>query len=480
MKRFRSLAVAGLAVITASSLAWAAGNWSTLPIVGANSFCGSTVTGTGSLGGITGQGQGSTGSICGQTIPAGPPAITGIELIPADTQLSNGAPPQTVAIPSAMLGSLNSKVNRLIGGDLNTNLWQRGTTPVSAASPTTTVIGADRWAVYSASSQVTVTKQTSTTSGVADTIPSLGLYASMRVQRPSSQTGTGAICTGQVLDKQAAASLIGNNGIFSFYAMAGANFSAATSNLTVTVAYYTAADSATPLTNTDAFMKGTITGYQAAVGGVSSGTTGSVASGVATIPIAAGSFSRYSVWATIPAANAAGTAVTGAGVSICFTPVGTAGTNDWFEVEGLQLQAMPSTAVANLPNGVISPTGFERRPASDEAVYQKYYTQDGGLGTEIAAGFYMAGGCQATGNANFGVVFPIPMRVAPTSATSTLTAGGYSIKTAAAVTAIGTITFPATSVYGVTLNSNAACTSTLPYQIVGSNTTGLILFSAEP
>lgn len=95
---------AGLLAVMAS-VTFAAGNWSTLPIVGGASFCASTVTGTGSLGGITGQGQGSTGSICAQTIPAGPPSLTGAEQFPADTKLTGSAPPQTVVVTTCQLGA---------------------------------------------------------------------------------------------------------------------------------------------------------------------------------------------------------------------------------------------------------------------------------------------------------------------------------------------------------------------------------------
>src|SRR5579859_5886132 len=94
--------------------------------------------------------------VCNQFSPAGPATITGNENIPADTGLASGQNPQTVLIPSALLGSYNARINRLIGGDFGTNLWQRGTTPVSAATPSTTVIGADRWAVYSSTNTVTV------------------------------------------------------------------------------------------------------------------------------------------------------------------------------------------------------------------------------------------------------------------------------------------------------------------------------------
>lgn len=105
MKLTRKSGLLAVALCAVGSIAAiAAGSFSTLPIVGGASFCASTVTGTGSLGGITGQGQGSTGSICGQTVPAGPPALTGAERIPADTNLTGGAPPQTVVITTCQLG----------------------------------------------------------------------------------------------------------------------------------------------------------------------------------------------------------------------------------------------------------------------------------------------------------------------------------------------------------------------------------------
>ncbi len=92
----------------------------------------------------------------------------------------------------------------------------------------------------------------------------------------------------------------------------------------------------------------------------------------------------------------------------------------------------------------------------------------------------MAGTCIASGNANFPVNFVPPLRAIPATATSTLTAGGYSIRTAAAVTAIGTITILGASKTSAAINSTGACTTTLPYVISGTNTTGLILFVAEP
>lgn len=478
MTRMRSALMAGLALAIGSTLAYAAGNWSTLPIVGSDPFCGGTTSTT----------VGGTGTVCSTTIPAGPPIITGVELVPADTNLVGGAPPQTVTIPLALTGPLNAKINRLIGGDFATNLWQRGTS-FASATPTTSTITADRWAVYSSGNTVTVNKQT----GAGDSIPTSGLYASMRVVRPSG-TDVTQICVGQTLDKQAASALIGNNAVFSVYALAGAGFSASVtgSNISVTIAYWTAADSATPLTNTDAFMKGTITGYTAVTagphlvsGGASTqtvGAVGSVTSAVASFPIST-TWGRYSAYGTIPTTNTAGTAVTGVGVKVCYTPAAatTGGATEWFEIEGAQLQAMPATVSASLANGVTSPTGFERRDPATESLLQYRYTW--GPGQETIGAFYVNGLCVATGNITFPFRPPVPMYIEPTTATSTLTAGTYSIQTAATVVGIGTMTITAAASENriIALNSNAACTTTLPYIFAGgAGATGLVLFVAEP
>lgn len=81
-----ALAVSGLAAI-------AAGNFPNLPIVGGASYCGGTSTGT-------------TGQVCTTTVPAGPSITTGSELVPADTQLSSGAAPQSVLLSMASLNAL--------------------------------------------------------------------------------------------------------------------------------------------------------------------------------------------------------------------------------------------------------------------------------------------------------------------------------------------------------------------------------------
>lgn len=111
LKRYRSAAVAMAALLVTSVIAIAAGNYSTYPVLGGASFCASTVSGAGGFNaqgnsnGVnpTGQGQATSGSLCAQTVPAGPPALTGNELIPMDTVPGSGVNPQTVTMSSTWL-----------------------------------------------------------------------------------------------------------------------------------------------------------------------------------------------------------------------------------------------------------------------------------------------------------------------------------------------------------------------------------------
>lgn len=91
MKRI-ALGLAALAVT--AGLAMAAGQFAGLPIIGKGSYCQGTSTG-------------ATGNqVCSTTVPAGPQSLTSTMLIPADTGFANGAQPQTVYVPAALMGSL--------------------------------------------------------------------------------------------------------------------------------------------------------------------------------------------------------------------------------------------------------------------------------------------------------------------------------------------------------------------------------------
>lgn len=94
MLKVRSAAAALAAIVVSAAVALAAGNFSTYPVVGGSSFCSGSATA-----GVPG-----SAPVCDSTVPAGPTALTGNELIPADTSLASGQQPQTVTIPARLLG----------------------------------------------------------------------------------------------------------------------------------------------------------------------------------------------------------------------------------------------------------------------------------------------------------------------------------------------------------------------------------------
>lgn len=107
---------AAIAVAIAGTASWGAGLWQTLPIIGGAAYCGGTNISGPVQSGITGQGgnaaaNGATtgGVICQNNVPAGPPTLTGTEVLPIDlympgTQVSAGGP-STAVIPATSLAN---------------------------------------------------------------------------------------------------------------------------------------------------------------------------------------------------------------------------------------------------------------------------------------------------------------------------------------------------------------------------------------
>ncbi len=494
----KKLGIAVLAIIASASVAYAAGVWNGLPIVGdpGNTVCldfGSTPA--------------TTPGNCNQFSPAGPTGLTGNELIPTDTGQQN---PATVYIPASLLGS---SVNRLIGGDMTTNLNQRpstvkGVASLATLSPTAAVITADRWWTIAPAAGVTVTIDSTAATAV---IPGLSNTKALRLARTTSGAA-GIMCIGQTLDAAASQPLIGNNAVFSFWESNGPAQSATAGNFTVNVDYTSAADAvATQATlgfagaNGSLFALGDVgllsagpTNMTRAIAGFSAGTTGTVTAGVAMI---AGSttWKRYGVYAPIPI-NIPGTTmpVTSVSVSICFAPIlTTAITTDWIEVNGMQLEAKPpATSVTNpivsvlAPNGVTAPSAFERRSAAFEQTLSQYYWYYN-FESQVAGGITTVASCTdvTTALANCWFQFPVNMRIAP----NVKYTAGFQAFTTTAYSAVGACTALAASTSYVTVPSTtgalAACTAALTPAAGTANSltalgtassTGIISASAEP
>lgn len=497
--------LAGLAAsLLGGSAAIAAGFYPNVPLVGGPSYCYESVNG-----------------VCQATVPAGAPTLTGSETTVVDTGLPNGQFPQSELVPTASLG-LPFGVNRLVGGDFNTNLEQRlattkGIASLASITPTAAVMSADGWWVYSAAGTVTVTIGNGTT----EVLPALGTTKALRLARTTSTTGA-AEYVGQTLDQNQAAPLIGANAVLSFWELNGAGQSATGGNFTVQVSYSSNAVAA----GTQATL-----GYAGSVGskyaiGTNASTYGTggptnqtfaapVVQGIASQGVAlpttvlgggsvgangfvtfAGSttWTRYVVPVYVPATiPGTSTAVTDVSVQIGFTPTGTgASTTDWIELQGLQLEAKPAAVTPTLPYGVITPTGFERRLASIEALidysYWYYRYEDQAL-----VGVVSGTACTTTTSTTAGacvLTFPVPMRIAP----AVKYTDGFQAFTSTAYTTLGALSSLATYANTLTTVPNnvgvmfSFAATTLPavgtqnflMNLGTTSATGIISASAEP
>jgi hypothetical protein len=187
--------------------------------------------------------------------------------------------------------------NAVINGGMD--IWQRGTS--IAYGINTGVYTADRWTTLRTASPsgATVSRQASSLTGIQ--------YCA-RVQRDSGNTSTSVMFFGTNLESADSYRFAGQTVTMSYYARAGANYSAASSALSAVLYTGTGSD------------QNFVTGF---TGGASTGT------GTATLTT---SWQRFTITATIPSGT------TQIALYYSMTPTGTAGANDYFEVTGVQLE----------------------------------------------------------------------------------------------------------------------------------------------
>jgi hypothetical protein len=199
---------------------------------------------------------------------------------------------------SAWTGLVPQSGNAIINGAFD--IWQRGT---SFASQATLASGysADRFHFYRDTGNTGATL-----SRVDSTLP--GFQFAARLQRNSGNTSTTGINIRQTVETSNSLQFAGQSVTFSFFARAGANYSASSQALNVVLATGTGVDQ--PVYS--------FTGASEIVN--SSATLTS-------------SWQRFTYTASV-----ASTAKE-IGFTLKATPTGTAGTNDWFEITGIQLEA---------------------------------------------------------------------------------------------------------------------------------------------
>jgi hypothetical protein len=225
------------------------------------------------------------------------------------------------ALLPAGLGFRNIVIN---GGF---DVWQRGTSAVIPSTVATAYV-ADRWSGYRA---VVGSTQSQVTSGLS------GFQYALRTQRDSGNTAVNPIYIGQSFETSALSKVAGLPIVVSFYARAGANFSAASSSLLVRLGV------------------GTGTEANVTYGGYTSYTEPLVQTVTLTT-----SWQRFVMYVTVPAGT------TQAGLYFTWTPSGTASTNDYVDFTGVQLEQN------------YQPTPFEQRPIGVElALCQRYFENSG-------------------------------------------------------------------------------------------------------
>jgi hypothetical protein len=257
----------------------------------------------------------------------------------------------------------------------NYSVWQRGTS--IAGSGSTYNYTADRWQTE-ASASLTISRQAT---GDTTNLPNIQYCA--RAQRNNASTATNIPMLAQSIETVNSIPLAGKTVTLSFYARKGANFSA-TSNLL------------------NAYLSsGTGTDQNVWVGGF----TGAV-NLIAQTPTLTSTWQRFSYSATV------GATATQLGIEFYYTPTGTAGAADYYEITGVQLE-IASSASAYSPNATTQ--------QGELAACQRYYYRTGAASNDP-----LSVGAFATSTICNGITtFPVAMRTSPTALEQSGTAADY-------------------------------------------------------
>ncbi len=260
--------------------------------------------------------------------------------------------------------------NKVING--NFGVWQRGTSVAISTQGYT----ADLW-YHQSYNGATISRQPTSDTSV---LPNVQYCA--RVQRNSGATATNFMFFTQPMETQESIKVSGKTATLSFYARKGANFPSGAGAFQATLYYGTGTDQ-------NLFV---------------SGYTGSAVAFSTTFTLTS-SWVRYSITGTIPTTSKELSPLFG------YTPTGTAGANEYFEITGVQLE-----------EGSVA-TPLEQRPMQTELAlcqryYQKSYATNTAPATVTDTGHYSFYGTSNVFAIMLGTIqLRVPMRVAPTTIT---------------------------------------------------------------
>ena len=284
----------------------------------------------------------------------------------SDVNDTNG----TVNLFTSSTLSMAASKNCVINGGME--IWQRGTSITLTSGQN--LFTADRWKAYTAGATMTISRQTT-----SDTTNLPSIQYCYRLSRASGATSTGILYAAQSLETVNSIPFAGKAVTFSFYARKGANYSATSSALAATLYSGTGTD--------QNWLDVAYTGQA------------TVASGTATLTT---TWQRFTYTGTVAAT------ATELAVLFTFTPTGTAGAADYFEVTGVQVE-LGSTA-----------TTFSRAGGGgiqgELAACQRYcYSVNYLNGTKGVYNVLATGRSTSSTAGALNFVMPVSLRVAPTS-----------------------------------------------------------------
>jgi hypothetical protein len=319
--------------------------------------------------------------------------------------------------------------NAVINGGFD--IWQRGTSFTNPSSGS--AYSADRWQMSVPTTNSSVTRQATN-----DTTNLPNIQYCARVQRSSTSTSTADFAIVQNLETVNSIPFAGKTVTFSFYARAGANYSAASSALKFRAQYST--------TQVD--------------GNAYYGPFANAVDIVNTSVTLTTTWQRFTLTGTV------GSTATQIGFWFNEVPVGTAGAADYYEVTGVQLEIGAVATPFSRAGGTLQ---------GELALCQRYYWRAGGTTTNT---FFGTGIVNGSSTASFYIQNPVPMRAAPSSIDySTLATTDSATFTNSASTAI--IGDGSATMVRVYVSGGSGMTSSRAVALLTTSTSGYLGFSAE-
>jgi hypothetical protein len=354
----------------------------------------------------------------------------------ANARLAVGANGESLVADSSTSTGLRYQEPLNLNPVLNSgfDIFQRGTASTAIGSGT---FLADRWQAARGGFAAGASQSRQVT---GDTTNLPNIQYCLRVQRDSGTTGTAYITMGQNVETVNSIPYAGKTVTMSFYARAGANFSATSSILGAELASGTGTDQ-------NLVTAGTLTGIDRTTENKTLTTT----------------------WQRFTITKAVASTATQLCMQFYFTPTGTAGAADYFEITGVMINIGSAAYPFRRTTGTIQ---------GELAACQRYYYR--GAGGSLYS-TYGAGYATLTTEAVYPIKLPVTMRVKPTALEySTLGVGFYNVDTYALTNLVFNTQGNGQDWANVVATVASVLTQYRPYDLTNrASTAGYIAFSAE-